>query len=158
MSEYLLSITGIVLVSTVFSNFLPSGKTSVLIKNILRLCAYLSVLSPVFNIFTHSLKSEEKFFIDYFNENVIKTDDSYIEYCSEKTIDSTEEKIEELLKSEYFIQADVRIVGNEKNDFGELKIKKIIVITNDISTEKQEEIRTDFNRKYSVNIEFTKGG
>lgn len=158
MSEYLLTITGIVLISTVFSNFLPGGKTCLLIKNILRLCAYLSVLAPIFKIFTDSSNNGDKFFIDYFNENVIKTDNSYIEYCSKKTINTTEEKIEELLKSEYFIQADVQIVGNEKNDFGELKIEKIVVIINDISTEKQEEIRTDFKSKYSVDIEFTKGG
>ncbi len=158
MTNYLLSITGIVLISTVLTNILPIGKTSVLIKNILRLCAYLAVLSPVFDFVNSDLTKNGKFFENYFSESVIKTDEKYIEYCSKKSINETERLIEKQLKEEYLIDTNVTLVVKNESEKDSFKIEKIIVGINDISSEKQGQIKNDFKKEFSVDIEFTKGG
>lgn len=158
MSNYLLSVVGIVLISTVLTNILPLGKTTALIKNILRLCAYLAVLSPIFEFLNNDSNASGKFFENYFSETIINTDESYIEYCSSKSINETERLIEKRLKEEYLVDSSVTLVVENENENGDLKIEKIIVEINDISSEKQEEIKIDFKQEFSVDIEFTKGG
>ncbi|MBE5752677.1 MAG: hypothetical protein E7343_01245 [Clostridiales bacterium] len=158
MTNYLLSVVGIVLISTVLTNILPLGKTTSLIKNILRLCAYLAVLSPIFEFANNGLNNGGNFFENYFSETVINTDESYIEYCSSKSINETERLIENRLKEEYSIDSTVTLVVEKVNESADLKIEKIIVEINDISSEKQEEIKMDFKKEFSVDIEFTKGG
>lgn len=158
MSEYLLTVTGIVLISMILTNFLPCGKTYALIKNVLRLCAYLSILTPIFNFVGKQIKNNSDFFCNYFNENVIEVDTSYIQYVSKKTIAQTEAKLKERLETDYTIEVNVLIECGETNEFGEVAIEKIIIEGKDISAEIQEKIRTNFEIEYSVEIEFTKGG
>ena len=157
MTEYLLSVTAIVILSTILSNILPSGKTAGVVKGIFRLCVYLVILSPVVVfINTYSTKNEH-FFEKYFDERVIKTSDVYIEYCSEKTVAEAERLIEEKLKEDYSIATCVTVIVSETTD-KILKVEKIVIEVNDISSEKQTEIEQDFKRMFSVDIQFTKGG
>ena len=159
MAEYLLKITGIVLISTVLTNVLPTGQTSVLIKNIIRLCAYIAVLSPAVDFFSDYLSSDGKNFQNYFAEDVIQTDNSYIQYCSEKTIENAERSLEEYLQTEYSILTNVTVLVDEKNsDNSNIKIKNIQIQGADISAEIQEKIGKDFQERFSVDIQFAKGG
>ena len=116
MVDYILGLTGIVLVSTVLTNILPTGKTSILIKNIVRLCAYLSILSPALNFFNKELSSSTKIIQNYFAEDVIQTDNSYIQYCSEKTIENVEEMIRERLQTEYSVVTTVKLLIEESEN------------------------------------------
>ena len=156
MTEYLLSITGFILFSTILTNVLPAGKTSVLIKGIFRLCAYLSFLMPIAKFVENYTNSGEEIFTNYFEKSVIKTDEAFIEYCNEKRILEAEARIEKELKSEYLVDTDVTIVVFCEDN--RLQIEKIIIDENDISTEQKEEIVQDFKDKYSVDIQFEKGG
>ena len=156
MTEYLLSIIGIVLISTILTNVLPSGKTSALIKNIVRLCLYLVILSPAYEFFQTELSEEEgKIFQNYFSEEVIQTDGAYIDYCSEKSIEETENLLEKKLKTDYEIIASVTLVvsGEEVSDSG-VKIKTIQIFTENISEEMKNQIKTEFYEEFQVLTEF----
>lgn len=158
MVDYILGLTGIVLLSTILTNVLPTGKTAVLIKNIVRLCAYLSILTPAFNFFNKELSSSTKILQDYFSEEVIQTDNSYIQYCSEKTVENVEKVIRERLLTEYSVETTVRLLIEDSETPARIKIEKIEIDGSCISTETQSRIKNDFEKEFSVDIEFTKGG
>ena len=154
MTEYLLSITGVVILSTVLSNILPTGKTTNLIKGFFRLCAHIVILSPVADFINDYSTKKEEIFKNYFEESVIKTDENYIEYCSEKTVAETERQIEKTLKEDYSISALVKVILAENGD-DFFQIEKIVVEVENISTETKSKIEQDFKTQFSVDIEFT---
>lgn len=116
-SEYLLSITGLVLLSVVTTEVLPIGKTNELIKGLLRLGLYLVVLMPLFDFFIEGFSTKtNKIFEDYFSENVIEMDGEYINYCSEQSIESFEDLLEKQILQEYLIEGDISIEWKYKNE------------------------------------------
>ena len=162
MSQYLMKIIGIVLMAVVLVNLLPTGKTSVLIKNILRLCMYLSILTPAFNFFL-SLEGNDKLsfgeiFTDYFSESVIVTDESYINYCSEKSIETAENIIEKKVLEEYGINVEINLQASVEISSSQIKIERGFL--DGLSYTKAEvlrEICRNLETEYSVPFEVLKG-
>ena len=162
MSQYLMKIIGIVLMAVVLVNLLPTGKTSVLIKNILRLCMYLSILTPAFNFFL-SLEGNDKLsfgeiFTDYFSESVIVTDESYINYCSEKSIENAENIIKKKVLEEYGINVEINLQASVEISSSQIKIERGFL--DGLSYTKAEvlrEICRNLETEYSVPFEVLKG-
>lgn len=156
MTEYLMTITGIVLLSTVLTNVLPLGKTSQIIKNVVRLCLYLAILSPIYQFFEKEVFDKNgEIFQNYFDETVIQTDRSYIQYCSEISVENVEKQIEEELLKEYGIQSVVSI--KLENDGSDNKIEKIYIQTDFLEETTMKSVETAYESKFLVDIEWIQG-
>ena len=162
MTEYLMKIMGIVLIAVVLTNLLPTGKTSALIKNILRLCMYLCILTPAFYFF-HSLGGNTKqtfleFFTDYFSESVIATDESYIKYCSEKSIQNAEKGIEKKILEEYGFTVEIELQASVETSTFEIKIVKGFLDRFGFTNEEiLLNVCKDLEKEYEVPFELVKG-
>ena len=111
MSGYLLSVVGIVLVSAILSNVLPQGKTYKTLKTVIRMACLLVVVSPVLTVFQNgeSGTGSNGVFQSFFKEKVIETDQTYIDYCREKTVSTAEEKLSAELEKKFSYQIFVTI-------------------------------------------------
>lgn len=161
MTEYLLKIMGLIIFSVVLTNALPKGKTSVLIKKVVRLCVYLSVIAPAASFFIRITNGEteafSEIFPNYFSENVIETDEAYIKYCSENSIKNAEAELTKKILDEFGIEASVQLIFEENELEIEMKIQKIcLVFTEDCEATMAEEIKNQLETEYAVPIEFLK--
>lgn len=96
MSGYLLSVIGTVLFASILLAILPDGKTSELIKGMARLACLVAILAPVAQFFV-----EGGDFNAIFKEKGIETQGAFIEYCSDKHIQETQNLLEDDLKNRY---------------------------------------------------------
>ena len=96
MNEYLLSVIGIVLFSSVLIAVLPSGKTGVVIRGIARIACVITILSPVVHFFVDAGELD-----GFFREKGIETEVSFIEYCSKERIEEAEEMLKKELSEKY---------------------------------------------------------
>ncbi len=94
MSEYLLSVIGMVLFCSVLSMIIPQGKTSTIVQAIGRLACILAILSPLAGYFIDDSKG-------IFSQSGIEVDETFIKYYSEMRIEEAEERLERQLKEEY---------------------------------------------------------
>ena len=85
MSEYLLTIVGTTLFSSIIVAILPSGKTSELIKAIARTACLAVILSPIVTLFV-----DAKNYNGIFVESGIQLHQNFIEYSCERRIQETE--------------------------------------------------------------------
>ena len=154
MTEYLLTITGIVLISTILTNVLPLGKTSEIIKNVVRLCLYLAILSPIYQFFQNQFTNgNNSIFQNYFDKSVIETDNDYIKYCSEKSVENTERLLQEELLEEYGIVATVTVQLFAEST----KIEKIYIETIDVDERTIKSLESAYENRFSVEIDWTQG-
>ena len=159
-SEYLLSVTGIVLLSVITTEVLPIGKTNELIKGLIRLMLYLVVLTPLINFLIKGFSTEtNKIFEDYFSENVIEADGKYINYCSEQSIESFEALLERQIQQEYSIKGNVYIkwkYENEKIPFN-VCIEEIEFSCLNL-TKEEEGLILEYLTVYTNNVKIITGG
>ena len=164
MNEYVLSIMGTVLIASVLSAILPEGKTSVVIKSIAKLFCVFAVLSPVLRFFDEKNSSSQT---GIFSESVIKEDESYIDYCSKKSVENAEKALEEYLSTEYGRAATVTIewlyaeVSSEVgllfpiSYVGErIRVTKIVVDTDEETNEEEKTaIERVLEEKFGCEVE-----
>ncbi len=111
MNGYLLSVIGTVLICSFLTALAPEGKTSSVIKGVARLACVLAIVAPVFQFFktgsidVFSDKNGEKIFLD----SVIRTDNEFIQYYSEKRIEETETALQAELTEKYEVKTEVRL-------------------------------------------------
>ena len=123
---------------------------------------YLSILTPAFNFFL-SLEGNDKLnfgeiFTDYFSESVIVTDESYINYCSEKSIENAENIIEKKVLEEYGINVEINLQASVEISSSQIKIERGFL--DGLSFTKAEvlrEICRNLETEYSVPFEVLKG-
>lgn len=133
MKEYLLSVIGIVLFSTVLLAIVPEGKTSSAIKGVAKTACLLSIAAPViqyFCAFTSGAKNVEAIKI-FFEETVIDEDETFIQYYSEMRIRIAENALQNELEELYQIDAEVKISWQwqEEEAFYTDRAVKILSIT-----------------------------
>ena len=157
MSGYLLSIIGIVLISAIISALTPEGKTSAVIKGAAKLCCLIVILSPIVNFFIGKGGDGEKIFSVFSKESVIQTDEAFINYCSNKRIESTQKQLEEKIKEDYdcfvcvsfvweYEENEVEIFSLKGYEDREIKIKKILITS---ERETKEEVKAQIERELS---------
>lgn len=155
MTEYLLTVTGIVLISSILTNVLALGKTSGIIKNVVRLCLYLAILSPIYQFFQNQFDAKNNsIFQNYFNESVIETDTDYIKYCSEKSLENTERLLQDELLQKYGIVATVTVQLFDESK----KIEKIYIETIDIDERTIKTLELAYEKRFCVEIDWIQGG
>ncbi len=155
MSAYLLKIVGIVLISSVLTAILPSGKTSGVIKGIAKLLCLVVIVSPIMQTLRafHSTDGDGQ--ENYFSQSVIKTDESFIQYYSETRILEAEQALEKELNEQFNVDSEVVLEWEsmENQSAVKLKITKILVrIKSDVETEKRKQIRAYLAKNYCSEV------
>lgn len=155
MNEYLISVIGTILFSSILIAILPDGKTNSIIKNVTKLVCLLAILSPILNIIQRQdreLSGRKNSWMN-FSQSVIQTDMEYIKYYSELRIENTER----MLQTELLKEFDVDVVVCLQWALQDVKLNGIsmeqIRITR-IDVEFQKEY--DEERKQSVRAYLTK--
>ena len=111
MKEYLLSIIGIVLISSILLAIMPDGKTASVIKGTTKLSCLLVIISPIIGYFDSNIRNSnnaEKAG-NFFQETVIDEDESFIQYYSEKRIYLAEIALEEELFEHFQVNTKVTL-------------------------------------------------
>ena len=81
MSVYVLSVIGTVLLCSILTSILPTGKTNSVIKGIAKLVCVISIVMPVLIFFQSGKWSmNQNIFQKEFAESIIKTDEAFIQY------------------------------------------------------------------------------
>lgn len=111
MNGYLLSIVGVVLLSAFLTAILPEGKTSGLIKSVMRVACILAIVSPVLSFFQSGALSVGKIknFDTIFSQSVIETGSAFINYHSEMRVAEAENALEKEIYDKYLLTANVRL-------------------------------------------------
>ena len=111
MKEYLLSIIGIVLISSILLAIMPDGKTASVIKGTTKLSCLLVIISPIIGYFDSNIRNSnnaEKAG-NFFQETVIDEDESFIQYYSEKRIRLAERALEEEILEQFQVYTETTI-------------------------------------------------
>jgi len=111
LNGYLLSVVGAVLVCAVLTAISPEGKTSAVIKGMTRLVCVLVIVSPILRFLkTGELeKLGDKNSNAFFSESVIRTEEEFIKYYSEKRIETAQRALESELYEKYGLAATVTL-------------------------------------------------
>lgn len=142
MNEYLLSVIGVVLFSSVLLAILPSGKTSELIKAIARIGCLVTILAPIVQFFVAG-----KEFEGIFDESSIQTQTAFIQYCSEERIQEAEILLTNELQDKYSEINSIDLICGEAEDMlgnvieMRLRVEKVVVrVKLGTTMERQNEI------------------
>ena len=158
MKEYLLSIVGITLISSILSTISPNGKMNGIVKSGARLLTLLVILSPVIDYFSGD-KRASGLFSDFYEETVINLDESFIEYCSEKQVEYVEEKLREEIALKYSVDVQVDIATKEEKEEGreDSKIRIEYILLQGVDEDKKAEIIEFIEKKYGCEVRYDKG-
>ena len=140
MKEWVLCLTGVIILTTIFYLIMPSGKTNSLIKGIFSLVCILVLVQPIL-----SLKNND---YDIFNfaEIELNLDDDYLSYVNTKNVENIEKTCQKLLKNQCLYSDTIDVEFVEVKDY-EYKLKGIqIKLKNLVIEDKSEHI----NRLESV--------
>ena len=158
MNEYLLKIMGTSVLSIVLVSCLPTKKVHSLIKNIVRLCLYLIIIAPIASFCIKLTKNGSETFFEifsnYFSESVIETDEVYIKYCSEKSLESTERALAQKILEEYQVLAEVEIILKNAET---LEVEKVFVtFTEDYDDLIVKMVKDKMEAEYMIPVEILK--
>jgi hypothetical protein len=130
LNGYLLSIAGVVILSAILSSILPIGKTSGLIKLVMRMACILAIISPIITFFytgSLSLSGVKKSDV-IFSQSVIEQERAFIHYHSEMRISETEKALEKEIFEQFSVESDVVLSWEFEADYDVIKITKIHVV------------------------------
>ena len=100
MSGYLLTVIGTVLLSSILTAIVPDGKTAGLIKSVARLACVVAIIAPILRFFqTGSVDTLVQNSEVFFSETGIESEDSFIQYYSERRVRESESLLKQELES-----------------------------------------------------------
>lgn len=102
MSNYVLSILGIVVIGIIIDVVIPSGNINKYIKSVFSIFVVSVIISPIVKF----ISNKNGIKIDY---NNYELDAGLVEYIFEKRVDNEEIKIETYLEDEGFKEVDINI-------------------------------------------------
>ncbi len=136
MNEYLLSIMGIVLVSSVLTVIMPSGKMATVVKSGARLSVLLVVVAPLFGFLTSRDWETSDYFSNFYEESVIMTDKEFIDYSRYERIKEAEIAVEKDIQEKYSLTLSVKIEWAEEEE--KIRILTITMFAFERLDEKEE--------------------
>lgn len=110
MSAYVLLVLGTVIISSLFTSLLPSGRMQSAVKGAVKILCVLTIVSPVLLFLTNrglgGLNSEnlEAFFL----ANGIEMDFDFIKYNSEQRVENAERSLQKELKERFDVTVRVK--------------------------------------------------
>ncbi len=121
MSNWVLSVASIVILSCIITMLLPEGKLSKYIKTVFGIVVILVMVQPVLNI----KSSELNFDLFYEREQIVFQKD-YLLFASSEKIKGLEENCEKILDEKGFNNVKVSINYNT-DELGQAYIEKVIL-------------------------------
>lgn len=118
MKAYLLTLSGVIILSAIVSILISDGKMGKFIKGMTRLFVFSVVIVPLVSVFE---KKELAF-----SAAEIGTDEGYLLRCAELLSEQDEEEISRFLSEEYAVSAWVEIEREIEDHFPRKKITVII--------------------------------
>ena len=144
LSEYLLSLIGVVLLSAILTAIIPEGKTAGLIKSVMRMVCVLAIISPILTFLGDGALSISgiKNSTSILSETGIQQDSAFIHYYSEMRVTEAEKALQEEIFERFSVNCEVELLwGFESEKVGKNTDIELIKITQICvkMIEKQEE-------------------
>ena len=146
MSEYLLSLIGVVLLSAILTAIIPEGKTAGLIKSVMRMVCVLAIISPILTFLGDGALSVSgiKNSTSILSETGIQQDSAFIHYYSEMRVTETEKALQEEMFERFSVNCEVELLwGFESEKVGkntDIELIKITQICVKMIEEQEEEV------------------
>ncbi|MDY6367937.1 MAG: hypothetical protein SPL13_05445 [Clostridia bacterium] len=124
MSEWILSITGIVFLTVVLFAILPRGKTSLIIKSLVGIMTLIVLLKPVILLKNNSFDLNR-----IFSNNEINFQEGFLDYTLTKKSVLLEKNLKEYLnkEAEYCKAVKVMLSYNEDNEISTNYVKIYLI-------------------------------
>lgn len=150
MKEWVLCLTGVILLTTIFYLIMPSGKTNSLIKGIFSLVCILVLVQPIL-----SLKNAD---YDSFNfaEIELNLDDDYLSYVNTKNVENIEKTCQKLIKNQclYSDTIDVEIVEVKDYEYKlkgiQIKLKNLVIEDKSEHINRLESVRSSISEYFGI--------
>ncbi len=132
MKEWILCLTGVIILTTIFYLIMPSGKTNTLLKGIFSLICILVLVQPI-----TSIKNGE-YSVLSLKEVDINLDEEYLSFINSKRVQNLEKECQKILKKEGLYTENV-VIELEENQYLEYKIKQIKINLKELVIEDENE-------------------
>ena len=132
MKEWILCLTGVIILTTIFYLIMPSGKTNTLIKGVFSLICILVLVQPITSLKNGKLGELT------FKEVEINLDNEYLSFVYSKKLENIEKDCQNILKKEGLYTENV-LVEFEENQFLEYKIIEIKINLKELVIEDENE-------------------
>ena len=132
MKEWILCLTGVIILTTIFYLIMPSGKTNTLIKGVFSLICILVLVQPIASLKNGKLGELT------FKEVEINLDNEYLSFVYSKKLENIEKDCQNILKKEGLYTENV-LVEFEENQFLEYKIIEIKINLKELVIEDENE-------------------
>ena len=152
MRMYLMSVVGIVLISTILTTIIPKGKNANMIYGVAKIICLLVIISPILQFFQNKGNAGfDKIYQEFFSDSVIETDAGFIKYYSESTIAYFEKELEKEILEKYNLSVSISLHWEyEQSDFQgiypdlKIKITQICVSTEENIKEEDKKRLNEF--------------
>jgi len=156
LNAYLLTILGVVIISSFLTAILPSGKTSNTVKGIVKTVCLLTIISPILG-FLQNAKSPSENSSVIFQESGIQTDGEFIKYYSELRVNNAQILLQEELFQRFSAQTNVCFLWEntqEKQDaHNQIQITEIIIrVLSEITEKEKEDMRIYVSKNYCSEV------
>ena len=143
ISNWIISIVGVVILSVLIDLILPEGQMQKYIKSVFSVVIVLTMVSPILKIDISSIDFNK--FI--YNESSVEINTNYLNNYNEDYKKSLEEIVENALKDGGFLNVEVEISYNLSNNNFEIEkvkldIKKLVINANQVHIDKYKEMQT----------------
>lgn len=148
MSGYLLSVIGVILLTSLLTVVIPQGKTSKIVAAISKLACIVAILMPIPSL----LKGEET---DFFGETIIETDEAYIKYCSEMRVREAEYNLQKQLREQYSERLDFSLYwGWEEENEPVIRVYRADIFCEELTEEERQSISVFLTETYGIEAAF----
>lgn len=150
MKEWVLCLTGVIFLTTIFYLIMPSGKTNSLIKGIFSLVCILILVQPIL-----SLKNND---YDIFNfaEIELNLDDDYLSYVNSKNVENIERACQKLLKNQSLYSDTIDVEFVEVRDYEyklervQIKLKNLVIEDKSEHINRLESVRSSISEYFGI--------
>lgn len=159
MRAYLFAVAGTVVISAILSAIAPEGKLSGTVKTAAKLVCLIVIAQPIAKYFVSAKNGESA---DYFEKNVLSTDEDFIKYCCKIKVASAEQAVEKEIYDSYAIKANAEIDWSLCADSNDIKILSIRLTFDTETAAKEREtievIQSELSEKYGVSVSVLDSG
>lgn len=156
MNTYLLTILGVVIVSSFLTAILPSGKTTNTVKGIVKTVCLLTIISPILGFLQNAKNPSEKSSV-IFQESGIQTDGEFIKYYSELRVNNAQTLLQKELFERFSAQTNVRFlwktIQEQQDEYNQIQITEIVIhLLSEISEKEKEDMRIYVSKNYCSEV------
>ena len=158
MSAYLLSVLGTVIISSILTAVTMEGRTAQMVKGVAKLACLLAIIAPIPALFQRIQQGENADGFNFFEETVIKADNAFIQYYSERRIADTERQLQQEILRLYAVETSVKINWElenlvEKNDLSIMILGIFVYAPTDCALQQKNAIKAYLMENYCKEVQ-----